>query len=149
MKSKEEVIKDAWIGAIGEEKFNKSKLSIDKNGWVNSKEVVFLYNEKHPFLNEDFHQSLPKRMSLETQYYVRPNSLNGIDDNFGWISINSESDLPSENGTFWILDKELGIKSGEWRKAPNEVEHKKACEFWIKRATHYQPINKPLPPLHK
>lgn len=71
-----------------------------------------------------------------------------IENNNGWIKIENEDDLPKENGAFWILDKELGMKAGEWKQAPNEIEHKKACEFWIKRATHYQPIIKPKPPIY-
>ena len=64
-----------------------------------------------------------------------------------WIKIETENDLPKEDGAFWIMDKELGLKLGEWKQAPSLAEHIKACEFWVKRATHYKPIVKPEPPI--
>jgi len=72
MKTKEEVIKEAWntcCGFIPEH---------DKNGWVN----------QHDFKDKSF----LNYKDFENQgNYFRPLSLKGIDDNFGWISIQSEN----------------------------------------------------------
>lgn len=125
--TKEEKIKEAYG-----EYFDKCKP--DGNGWsLHSKfrETNFCYNSIE--------------MSIDGLLW-RIKSLQGIENNNGWIRIESESDLPKEDGVFWILDKKLGIKSGEWKQAPDEIQHKKACKFWIERATHYQPIIKPQPP---
>lgn len=135
--TKEEKIQEAY-GEYWEE----IKEFINEDGWM-------FYDN-----NEDLKQSginlmvdIRKNISDEDMF-IRPKSLQGIENNNGWIKIESESDLPKESVTFWILDKELGVKSGEWKQAPNESEHKKACEFWIKKATHYQPIIKPELPIY-
>jgi len=141
--TKEEKIQETWIELNIETPFG----ICDKTGWYHGYFCNGIYDIESKYGTE-ITDLINYDIDISGVGKFRPKSLNGIENNNGWIKIESESDLPKGNGTFWILDKVLGVRSGEWKQAPNEIEHKKACEFWIKRATHYQPIIKPQPPIY-
>jgi hypothetical protein len=150
MNVENEFIKKTWIELIGEEEFNK--IEIDEDGWleVNHSDFHFKYNRS---IVGDWHGKgyNPLRKGLQEtaeKLYVRPKKLNNWKKNNGWIKIESEEDLPKEECHCWVIDKYNGIGSGLWKQAPNEENHKKACEYWIKRVTHYQIISQPQPPLY-
>ena len=140
MKTKEEVIKEKWIEIIGEENFKK--LNVDENGF----EDHYTYATKTQSVKEHTEKyfDINKNTGL-----IRPKSLQGIESNNGWISINSEKDLPGEDLDVHIVFKKDGGNFqtfGVWDKRLNS--------FWsgamkIDIPTHYQPIVKPLKPLHK
>lgn len=73
--------------------------------------------------------------------YVRPSSLKGIDNNNGWIRIESEDDLPKESGMYHTYYADGVVSSRYFNKEKND---------WTTnpKATHYQPIKKPLPPIY-
>jgi len=126
MKSKEEVIKDAY------ESLGLFVGLANENGW---KPVDLIPIEKLKLFNI--------KSGL-----ARPKSLQGISNNNGWISINSEKDLPSEknhNDTFYIYD-DVNVTTAWYNHYDKcfylSVSHKA-------KTTHYQPIVKPNPPLHK
>lgn len=75
---------------------------------------------------------------------IRPVSLSGIEDNNGWIKINSEDDLPKEDGYCWVIDDSRAIWPA-WYNA-SEHEFEEAPEHWS-RYTHYKPIPDPDKPL--
>lgn len=77
-----------------------------------------------------------KQEDSECGYYVRPIELKGIENNNGWIKIESENDLPKD-GWHWTLS----IVENE----PFETHYE---DINIGYHTHYQPITKPEPPLH-
>lgn len=118
--TKEEKIKEAWG-----EYYEKNKDSIDENGYM-------LGNYK----------SYPNiKFDVEDFTYLQPKSLQGIENNNGWIKIESEDDLPNDNGRYWVIHKcDIIFVSVEY--------------FFRKRwesildVTHYQPIEKPKPPLY-
>jgi len=83
-----------------------------------------------------------------TGFIAIPFEIIGIDNNNGWIKIESEDDLPKEDCHCWIMDKEKGLQCGQWRQAPNELLHKQAYFYWMKKTTHYQIIIKPQPPIY-
>jgi hypothetical protein len=92
----------------------------------------------------------PKDLSLETHQYIlgfkwRPISLSGIENNNGWIKIEMESDMPKQRGTddIYIID-ELGEVQVASSKLLND---RQIFNYWKATITHYQPINKPKPPL--
>ena len=130
MKTKEELLQSIY-GA--------EYIHADINGWMK-------YGMYHPndlgFDNDEVDRY--GNMDL-----WRPKSLNGIESNNGWISINSEKDLPGEDLDVHIVFKKDGGNFqtfGVWDKRLNS--------FWsgamkIDIPTHYQPIVKPLKPLHK
>lgn len=70
--------------------------------------------------------------------FHRPKSLAGIENNNGWVKIESEDDLPQQMGNYWAIHVEYGL---EQRFFYDKTEHN-----WDK-ITHYQPIKKPRPPI--
>jgi len=71
---------------------------------------------------------------------IRPKSLQGIENNNGWIKIESEEDLPKEFTKYWVIDKSDG-------KMYQREFDKSTKEFFLEYSTHYQPIVKPQPPI--
>lgn len=82
MKTKEEAIKEAW-GAD----YNKM---IRDNGWSTTEPK----NKEGFDEKEEFCTDIYKNDS--TRFIWRPKSLQGLEDNNGWICIKSESDLPKD-----------------------------------------------------
>ncbi len=139
MKTKEEVIKEKWIEIIGEENFKK--LNVDENGF----EDHYTYATKTSSAKEhtEKHFDIDKNTGL-----IRPKSLQGIESNNGWISINSEKDLPSEDEFYWVFDG-LGIYFSFFKSKHKEFIDQTDNECAFYNITHYQPIVKPLKPIHK
>lgn len=70
---------------------------------------------------------------------MRPLSLKGIEDNYGWIKIESYIDLPREKGTtHWV--KVGGITM--LRKYNDNT-----LSFW-REVTHYKPLEQPKSPIY-
>lgn len=121
---KEEKIKEAWG-----DYYNVLKEYIKHNGWV-----------------ENINISNGVKINLEfTGFYSRPKSLQGIENNNGWIKIESEADLPKENIDCWFVidnDSYLGYftKRGYFVNGSDNIE--------LRFVTHYQPIEKPNPPIY-
>ncbi|EHQ41574.1 hypothetical protein [Myroides odoratus] len=84
MKTKEEVIREAWGDNYNDQ--------INKNGWLT---VGFNYEYNH----NDF-DTIRYLDCVE----IRPKSLQGIESNNGWIRIESKKDLPKESCPVFIKD---------------------------------------------
>lgn len=77
------------------------------------------------------------------QFRCRPIELKGIENNNGWIKIESKDNLPKESGTYHVIYENSFNNIGR--------EH-----FYLKgvgwdsflKVTHYQPIIKPKPPIY-
>ena len=78
-------------------------------------------------------------------------SLSRLEQNNGWIKIESEDDLPkesygiyhvySENEMYVEIPKNQGIE-------PFWTNDKSKNQEWLDNFTHYQPITKPQPPIY-
>ncbi len=78
-------------------------------------------------------------------YYFRPKSLQGIENNNGWIKIESEEDLPKEQIKVWFITNEE--IAGTYH--PLLKEFRSQFGFYnYASVTHYQPIIKPLKPIY-
>lgn len=153
--TKEEKIKEAW-DSLPEKVFKKV---IINDGWLYYGYACNGWDDVEEYL-ESFNCDV-NRDNYEMRYdqcdngdlinvHVRPKSLQGIENNKGWIKIESESDLPK-------LEK-LGdeilcfIKCNEY----NEIGVGKFSFGTFKtlygnhynNITHYKQINKPEPPLY-
>lgn len=131
MKTKKQLIKDAW-GVIWFlfTKEEKEKLIINNGYFKGSNDDVYEAIDQ----NEHLFDFIAGKGSV-------PYSLEGIDNNNGWISINSEEHLPKESYNYWIMQSDGLIQTMK------EYEDNK--KFFKITATHYQPIVKPKLPLHK
>lgn len=75
----------------------------------------------------------------------RPKLLKGIENNNGWIKIESEDDLPKEiiECRTCFYDGRNYVEGVIKKRSPEELSRLK----YINEITHYQPIIKPEPPI--
>lgn len=133
---KEEKIKEAWG-----EYYEGIRNRLDEQGWYN------YFSLTNKIMKEKYHQFNNLDLDEHNELYLlRPKSLQGIENNNGWIKIESEEDLPKEviecrtcfyNGKNYIE----GIVK---KRSPQELSRLK----YINEITHYQQIEKPKPPIY-
>ena len=87
--NKEEKIKEAYG-----EYWAVVKEYVDENGWCKKrKKVNFEFIKTNIGIQEhQYHH-----------YYWRPNSLQGIENNNGWVKIESEDDVPEDYTCCWFI----------------------------------------------
>jgi len=124
---KQEAIKQAYG-----ERWEFLKENIDENGWFPDSilgDSIWVLSEcERTFINNELHW----RMS----------SLKGIEDNNGWIKIESEEDLPKEGDIYYLCGKmfEDGNFVIDEMFTYNSIDKDKF--------THYRPIEQPKPPIY-
>ena len=130
LEAKQEAIKNAYGN-----NWDKVKDYVDKNGWIfwSDKNPIGIYNNRYLEYKE------------ENPNYWRPKSLQGIENNNGWIKIESEADLPKNDDDYWVM---TNIKDDELQQLSNLIVIR--CLNLEKniKVTHYQPIEKPKPPIY-
>ena len=102
---------------------------VDKNGWCSA------YWKTKTYFQTEF-----------TSEKWRPKSLQGIENNNGWIRIESEADLPKEGMHHSILLDSECING--YRNYDVIVFYEVNSKFRKKDISHYQPIEKPKPPIY-
>ena len=129
--TKEEKIKECWGSLWGEVKSH-----IDENGFVSEGVLMpdnFCRNNDVQYIAPNFE-------------YWRPKSLSGIENNNGWIKIESEDDLPKDYSTeqfyLWLWTNNGFYEMQDYKKWKLHYDHLEI--------THYQlkPIVKPKPPVY-
>lgn len=128
--TKEEKIKEAYGNH-----WELVKDYVDNNGWVFDLTVVVINDIAFEFYKNDNLQRIP----ITKEW--RPKSLSGIENNRGWIKIESEDDLPKEFGKYWVIDRDNS-------KMYQREFDKSTKGFFLEYSTHYQPIQKPEPPIY-
>jgi hypothetical protein len=134
--TKQEIIKQAY-GKY----YPQLERCLDENGWSN--------NWNH-FISVESRIFQPEEIEKNGKCW-RPKSLEGLEDNNGWIKIESVEDLPngeyalyhviSKNDIYCDKPKNQGIEEF-WG---NDIQKK---EYWLKEFSHYKPIEKPKPPIY-
>ena len=126
VKTKEEVIKEAWgkMGLIPKYDCDYNQ----ENGW-SSFSPDFKKHPNYDHNNLDF-------IGIKV---CRPKSLQGIENNKGWFKIESENDYPKP-GQYWVIDED-----GDQFITDMEIFEEIFDWSGIK---YYQPIIKPKPPLY-
>lgn len=131
--TKEEKIKEAYFKLFNEEslsekeeRFDALKSFIDSHGWLSGSLV-----------------GVDKNLLDFSGHEERPKSLQGIENNNGWIKI--ESGLPkSFSGNYFVYDGiNIFIASMSGLQFRCARTHRVCPEI-----THYQPIQKPKPPIY-
>lgn len=129
--TKQEIIKGKWIELIGKENFNKIK-----------ENVCYDDGRIFEYIMED------KKISCKGTIFINngdnfpderlPKSLQGIENNNGWISL-KENRLPIDDNYYFVnIDNHISIKQF----------HILQYKWWQEYVTHYQPIVKPQPPIY-
>ena len=134
--TKEEVIKTEW------EKLDK-KAKYDYLGWS-----LDMYDERDENNEIDF--TVYSRKIVNGYFIViRPKSLQGIENNNGWIKIESEADLSKEIIDCFFYDNvEKAVVCGNYNSDFKKFNWSAFFVEWSEQITHYQPINKPKPPIY-
>jgi hypothetical protein len=141
--SKEEKIKQAWINIVGEKNYNFIKQFLSENGFTNRGKYHWLINNfSKEYIKDNFYVTI----EIDNDKLFRPKSLQGIENNNGWIKIESESDLPSEDIDCHFITHNKEIFKGEYIKSIDNF--KSGSELYNGRVSHYQPITKPQPPIY-
>ncbi|WP_313266529.1 hypothetical protein [Sphingobacterium sp.] len=127
MKSKQEVIQEAWVIAVGVERYESIKDELVLDG--------FLHFQPSSLKDTD-------TKIIDGLPFYRPKSLAGIETNNNWIRIESDADLPKEDGDYfvvWKVGDDVQVSAVSY-----DVDQP---EYWH-GVTHYQAVIKPLPPIY-
>lgn len=130
---------DAIKNAYGEY-WEQVKSHVSENGWINTK-ILDLSK------TEISYQQAKNRLNFKVEFEHRPSSLQGIEDNNGWIRIESENDLPKDIDNYWVQWNTQFDLSILTTKAHFYYGEKSNSE-WLTKITHWQPIIKPLNPIY-
>lgn len=154
MTAKEKAIREAWG-----DKFEELKNYIDENGWCSLD-----YNRTYTITGLPLDQKAV-HISFRSvpEYWTRPKSLEGIENNNGWTVIQSDDWLKSveidkSTTQYYVHDPNEDYISIVVRvEIDNEVDYLLLSDFLYVtksltlcqiKATHYQPIIKPKPPIY-
>ena len=126
LEAKQEAIKNAYV-----EYWENVKDYVDNDGWIDNSIPKFTFGQL-------------KNLDLEykNDVFFRPKSLQGIENNKGWIRIESKDDLPKEEGNYFIVRNNNEVGASYF--IPNN-------DFSVmdwRDITHYQPIEKPKSPIY-
>lgn len=144
--TKEEKIKEAWDNKDG----------LNTNSWAK----YYTYESVKHALTNNGSLFMPSDSYFDSGSYLTPPQIIGIENNNGWIKIKSEADLPitelNKEYYFIILEKELNEfttvrgwtdKTGKYF-INNQTYSAILYEDMFYKVTHYQPIEKPKPPIY-
>ena len=123
--TKEEKIKEAYG-----EYWEQLKPFIDCEGWMHRID----FPTKHNIEIEEH----------SNQYHIRPKSLQGIEDNNGWIKIESRDDFPNFSDDVFYNLHDIDNNETVYYKTYDDLEF-----MWKKGIiTHYKQIIEEKPPIY-
>ncbi|MFV0197089.1 hypothetical protein OBK01_02565 [Empedobacter falsenii] len=113
--------------------------ALQNNGYIDHRFIGNEYGRLTNLLKMESKESYDVKFGEPTFIY-RPIILQGIENNNGWIKIESEEDLPKEDCIYWVVKDNSITEMENWEITLN---------FHNKRnLTHYQPIEQPKPPIY-
>lgn len=131
--TKKEKIQEAYG-----ECYEEMKSWIDEKGWFN----------KNAFYQREFTFLKYKKIDLLFNHkgdFMIPKSIQGIENNNGWVKIESEDDLPNDIDGLWEI-----VMNGKQRFIELLKDNKSRLykDFVKDGITHYKIIEKSKPPLY-
>lgn len=126
MKSKQEVIQEAW-----------ENTNIPSNVWSDYSNTGWVKIKSEQW--SSFYHLLDIIKWNDHTWSIRPKSLAGIETNNGWTRIDSEQDLPKENMVFMECVTKLGYQATHHFMVGDE-------KYMMEKYTHYKlmPFNPPI-----
>jgi len=121
--TKQEKIQEAYVDYWNDK--------IDQDGWCRLSISTEKKLVNHMVNNQDLFESRVITNPDCFMTYFRPLSLQGIENNNGWIKIESDDDLPKNSGDFWIINA-----YGSLIEASFLVNRKVFFKFGDIKATH-------------
>jgi hypothetical protein len=137
MKTKEEVIKEAYG-----EYWEQVKSFIDINGWV----VYGHFKNEALGLKDSEIEITDYNYDIYNELW-RPKSLQGIENNNGWIKIESEKDLPKEDCKCWVVTESYSTCLSLFLSDTKRFWELADLDFRL-IPTHYKIVEEPKPPLY-
>jgi hypothetical protein len=99
-------------------------------------------------LTDDYGEEIVEKIDYEIDPSgsgsFRPKSLEGIEDNNGWIKIETIDDLPM-NGSYLVIHRSSGTIS---KYDFGTLKSLDDMDYIVKQCSHYKPIPDPLKPLY-
>ena len=126
--------KQKAIEAAYGEQYENYKSAINENGWTEIDEEKLGFN----WLEENV-----EYFNFDTSNLWRPKALSGIENNRGWVKIESEKDLPKETQYLWVIGKQE--KMGRFELILFQGDFFTPIH---KTCTYYKVIEKPLLPIY-
>jgi hypothetical protein len=127
------------------EHWEAAKDYVDQNGWIEP--GTFDFNNTLNTISANFKLEVEFKEDIRCSDHslYRPKSLQGIENNNGWIKIESEEDLPNDE----TLEFKVGaMVSNKFHLSCGVYDYNEVnFSFQNKYITHYQIIPKPKPPI--
>ena len=101
------------------------------------------------FHHTDFR--LDGKMEFEYEHYLekmRPKVLSGIENNNGWIKIETNEDLPKKDGEFKVVHKNGGQSTSSYLADLKQFFDMFDNAWDETEITHYRPLEKYQPPIY-
>lgn len=128
--TKEEKIQEAYGDCWEYLHVAARKCALKNNGWIS--QII---------------EHAPDELDLEFENMAyRPKSLQGIENNNGWIKIESEEDLPKSVNVMYRIG--MFLNDGRFHQDKNLCNHKTALEALSWNYTHYQAVTESYPPIY-
>ena len=150
--AKQEAIKKAYG-----EYWEQVKDYVDENGWIfhekgfyqNYKKFVSPFEIGFSKDDDDNIELYSDSFKKTANFYWRPKSLQGIENNNGWVRVDNEADLPKVKED---INKYFNIGTlinSKFYLSKGEYETKEVITSFLEdKITHYQPITPPKPPIY-
>ena len=132
LEAKQEAIKNAYG-----EYWEQVKDYVNENGWCDVSKYSKIKDIEPEF------SDIENKIGV---FDMRPKSLQGIENNNGWIKIQSEADLPKERMHEVILLDEECMEG--YRNYDVIVFYEVNSRFRKKEISHYKPIEKSKVPIY-
>lgn len=137
MKSKQEVIQEAWLEFMSTSDY--AELKIDDNGFCNYQCRRYINSTRW----DKLYSRIKSGGKSGRDIIYRPKSLSGIENNNGWTRIESEDDLPKKLGEYHIINR--------WGNRSRFVVRclKTLVDDWNRdKFTHWHPVIEPKPHIY-
>ncbi len=136
MTAKEQKIKEAYG-----KHWENIKDFVDENGWIdNTYQGHYKPSKGINYKTLNIEDCDVETKANTNNYYWRHKSLQGIENNNGWVKIESENDLPKKDCDVFVFI------NGRIAQRRFQID---ISRLWINKSiTHYQPIIKPLNPIY-
>ena len=116
------------------------KDNVNENGWIKDRDFWGKWPEDDNITKIDWETTDHDDDWYDTR---RPKLLQGIENNNGWIKINSEDDFPKTEGTYWVYDN-INVTTAYYTSGSGfQLVMGINC-----KPTHYQSITKPQLPIY-
>ena len=147
--TKQEVIQKAWGEIWNELPERQKECALKYDGCVSHSEyrLELSYDDQNLAIKLNKISKIKDSWLLNDQFYFRPKSLSGIENNNGWTLI-WEKVLPFTDIECYFITNENRLYTGKYIFKTRCFKDYNGNIYPVYTITHYQPIQKPKPPIY-